>query len=205
MAPEEELADAPMLSSGEVTVVPSGPDSIRIRFSRRLLPVRNEVLAIRFGASILRKGTRFTAYLWNRSLPDTPQEIRPGDATVLTDTQTMTVGVPVDTKVLGRVRAHPNPFTPNGDGINDLLAITFPVFNIYPPKDAPVAILDLQGRVLRRLRGRDVDGLHLVEWDGRDEVGDLVAPGVYLVRVFADPEARDATRAAVGRAVYVAY
>jgi len=205
MAPEEDLTGAPALSSEEVTLVPSGPDSIRLRFSRRLLPVREEVLAIRFGASILRKGTRFTAYLRNRSLPDTPQEIRSGDATFFSDTQTMTVGVPVDRKVLGRVHARPNPFTPNGDGIHDELEISFPVFNIYPPKDAAVTILDLQGRVYRRLRGTDIDGLHVARWDGRDEGGRLVSPGVYLVRVSTDAEARDATDTAAYRAVYVVY
>lgn len=207
MASEEEVLDAPELSEDDFELVPTGPDSIYLRFPRRILPVREQMLAIRFSSSILRKGTRLYAYLQNRSLPETPQEIRPGDATVLSDTQTMTVGVPVDRKVLGRLRVHPNPFTPNGDGINDVLQVAFQVFNVYPLKAAEVRITDLRGYILRRLAGgeTDADGLCVVRWDGRDEAGDRVSPGIYLARVGEVTAAQEATRTAACKAIYVAY
>ena len=207
MAPEDELREARELSGDDFMLVPTRPDSIHLRFPHRILPVQEQVVAIRFSSSILRKGTRFRAYLRNRSLPGTPQEIRDGDATFLSDTQTMTVGVPVDREVLGDVRTHPNPFTPNGDGVNDVLELTFPVFNAYPPEAAGVTIMDLQGRSHRRLTAgaTGVSGFHTVQWDGRDEAGRLVPPGLYLVRVLFDTSAREATRTAVCRMVCVVY
>ena len=204
---EEGLLERPEFWPDEFTLVPAGPDSIYLRFAERILPVREQVLAIRFTCAILRNGTGFVAYLQNRSLPDMPQGIQPGDATVLCDTQTMTVGIPVTRKVVGNLSVQPNPFTPNDDGANDVLELSFPVFEVYPPKSAEVTIMDLQGRVHRRLEAREMgaEGLHVVYWDGQDEIGHLVPPGIYLVRVLLNTDAREAACTAMCRVVYVAY
>ena len=47
------------------------------------------------------------------------------------------------------------------------------------------------------------NGLYRLIWDGRDEGGTLVSPGLYLARVEIDGDARDTNSAA--RLVGVAY
>jgi hypothetical protein len=68
----------------------------------------------------------------------------------------------------GSVRLRPNPFASD-------VTIEFPVKH----HDAiDVALYDVNGRLVRQLRGNGGS----VEWDGRDQVGTLVQPGVYFIR-----------------------
>ena len=47
-----------------------------------------------------------------------------------------------------------------------------------------LSVFDLQGRVVRRLADRRIEpGVHTVSWDGRNEAGAKLAPGVYLARL----------------------
>ena len=50
------------------------------------------------------------------------------------------------------------------------------------PDGARVEVIDLQGR---RVRGWSVPRNRRLDWDGRSERGDLVPPGIYLVRLLA--------------------
>jgi hypothetical protein len=59
------------------------------------------------------------------------------------------------------------------------------------PQSAPVqlAAFDIAGRLVRVLaRGRQEAGAHQVPWDGRDDAGRQLAPGVYLLRLQVDGE-----------------
>jgi len=72
-----------------------------------------------------------------------------------------------------------------------------------------VRVYDLGGRLVRRMaQQRAVStGLHAVRWDGRDQQGARVPPGIYyaLVRLDADTEGASIARNRVLRAVAVAY
>ena len=71
-------------------------------------------------------------------------------------------------------RSHPNPFTPNGDGSNDVVYIQFPKMVF---RDATVYIYDMQGVELRKVTVGDA---HSYTWDGMDSKGNACRPGVYL-------------------------
>ena len=69
---------------------------------------------------------------------------------------------------------HPNPFHPR-------TRIRFAL-----EEDGPVdlSLYDAGGRRIRRLiEGNLAAGVHSADWDGRDERGKPVAPGVYYYRV----------------------
>ncbi len=73
----------------------------------------------------------------------------------------------------------PSPFSPDGDGLDDVAVIRFTL----PAGGAlvRVRIFDAQGRLVRTLGpiGSGAQGLLL--WDGRDDAGDALPIGIYVV------------------------
>lgn len=68
--------------------------------------------------------------------------------------------------------------TPNGDGANDQAAIRFVLAKVEAA-EPQVSIYDLSGRRVRTV----VAGSEGYGWDGRDEGGQLLPPGVYICRI----------------------
>lgn len=104
--------------------------------------------------------------------------------------------------LLTNLQVRPNPFTPNGDRINDEVKISYDVQRLLTPRPVRLDIYDLSGRRMRRLERSVASGGYSVTWDGRDEDGTTVAPGLYVLRLSA--EADDAG-SAVLRLIGVAY
>jgi flagellar hook assembly protein FlgD len=111
-----------------------------------------------------------------------------------------------DAPLLGQIRVDPAVFTPNGDGINDEVALAVEVYGLEGAKRLQVDIHDLAGRLVRDLSvelGRP-SGQHEIRWDGRDHGGVRVAPGTYAARFRVPTDARRPGTEAV-RLVGVAY
>jgi hypothetical protein len=89
-------------------------------------------------------------------------------------------GVPEDDRVpveSGLSMARPNPFSPQ----------TTITYSMTKGGTVEVAVFDVLGRRIRTLvRGHVQAGEHDVVWDGRDDSGTRVAPGLYLYRLQAD-------------------
>ena len=80
-------------------------------------------------------------------------------------------------------------FTPNGDGANDAFALSYALLKLIAGAAVTLDMYDLAGRRVRRAHeGMSGNGSYALEWDGRDERGLLVPPGLYLyeLRVQAD-------------------
>lgn len=81
----------------------------------------------------------------------------------------------------------PNPFSPNGDGIDDIVLITWklPVaaakikLQVLNPKEQPVRTL---------LNNTTSKAEQSTLWDGRNREGQTVAPGVYLLDIEAQEQ-----------------
>ncbi len=59
-------------------------------------------------------------------------------------------------------------------------------FRLKYAERVELAVYDIRGRMVRRLVGEEVpDGLHQVNWDGRDADGSLVPAGTYFFRLRA--------------------
>ena len=104
--------------------------------------------------------------------------------------------------LVSNFKAKPNPFTPNGDGVNDEMTVLFDVQRLLTPKPVRLEIFDLNGRRLRLVERHLSSGGYSQQWDGRDDGGQIVPPGLYILRI--STEADDAGNAQT-RIVSVAY
>ncbi len=85
---------------------------------------------------------------------------------------------------MDHIEASGRAFTPNGDGVNDVFSVSYALLKLTRPVVAGLAIYDLGGRCIRRLAtGSATSGAQWHAWDGRDEEGELVLPGLYVWRL----------------------
>jgi len=85
-------------------------------------------------------------------------------------------------EIVRGVSFNPPVFTPNGDGVNDVLEVEYTVIQISEPKPVRVIIYDLAGRAVRTLVDREqIGGIYTEQWDGKDDEGNAVPPGNYMV------------------------
>lgn len=141
-------------------------------------------LEVVFETAVLRYETVFTGRLFDRQSENLPQEIDGGDASSALRGNDLSVRVPLTGKLINQIAVAPNPFTPNGDGINDRTLITYDL--LYLTKTAPVflGIYDLAGQQVAPLPQQEMmSGRHVHTWDGRGADGQLLPPGLYVVQV----------------------
>ncbi|MDZ7318752.1 MAG: Ig-like domain-containing protein, partial [candidate division KSB1 bacterium] len=81
--------------------------------------------------------------------------------------------IPIDVAE-GALIVRSNPFTPNGDGINDVVTFNFEQLSVASPS---LKLFDVSGRLI--LTMQQSEGYSFV-WDGRDRFGNPAPPGAYL-------------------------
>ena len=165
------------------------------------------VYELRFRTRVYLNGTRFDAALLNATQPGVVQQAAPGDASTHLASSSLVVQARAPGgDLMGRLRAVPAVFSPNGDGINDRSELQFPVYLIKGGRTFEVRVFDLAGSPVRDLSAwRQLpSGLHAFPWDGRDNAGQFVPPGVYVARI-AFPTDFDAAGTTAVTTVGVAY
>ncbi|MFH1277658.1 MAG: type IX secretion system sortase PorU [Candidatus Eisenbacteria bacterium] len=92
---------------------------------------------------------------------------------------------------------YPNPFDPDADGETVILV------DLTSPARVTIRILTLTGKRIREIETSTMErGLSIrYPWDGRDQDGDDVANGVYLVRVVAESDDGSARVEEIGKTV----
>ena len=74
--------------------------------------------------------------------------------------------------------------TPNGDGVNDAVEIAAVLTQFAGEVSLAIEVFDLSGRRVRQLIAAPrAAGVYRETWDGRDEAGAKVSPGLYLCRI----------------------
>lgn len=142
---------------------------------------------------------RFFSTLVSKESPQNPQRVDTKTSSGVEAWNVLTTGVPK--RLLIDYRVGPNPFTPNGDGINDKTRLTFFLANIAEPRvlignqirKLNIKIFDLAGRLVRNLYDRDSRAAafvasNAIEWDGKDDNGKVVRPGVYIAQIVIDSD-----------------
>jgi hypothetical protein len=143
--------------------------------------------------------------VFDRTQEHLAQQVSGGDATELMASDRMLVVATEGTgaDVIGSLNVTPRIMTPQGDGINDVVDIEYAVFHVLGTASVQTTVHRLDGtEVWRAPAAMESAGRRVVTWNGRDGSGNLVLPGVYLVRVEVDAEAGRAARV---QSIAVAY
>ena len=166
--------------------------------------VRDADLQIRFRTVLYTLSARVHAEVFNRDRPELSQFIDEGDATALLGTDRMVIAAADKLPgPLADLALDPLMITPNGDRRNDEVAVSYTLFGLQET-DVQVGFYTLSGRRVRQLSapGQGSGPHSHLAWDGRDETGELVPPGLYLCQVATTTSQG---RFAASRPVAVAY
>ena len=161
----------------EITPTDAG---LRLHLPQRILAA--ERVELHFAATVFQNSTRFRAFLERENgLKTYRQQVDPGNAVPEMPGAGDAVSLPVDQVLLTRLDIGAGLLTPNGDGINDALEISFDVLKVIDARPIEARICDLHGRLVRTLNNAPgVAGHYSLSWDGHQNSGALASPGLYL-------------------------
>ena len=162
------------------------------------------VIEVVFTAPVLRYGTTFGGWIRDTERPlELPQRIVPGDAAIELVSEELTVRTTLSDRLLADLQVEPRKFAPNGDGINDRVRFAFNLLQLTNEAPLNVRLFDLSGRLLKVVHdGGQESGKLNFFWDGRDESGALVAPGIYLYRIEIEAEEKNVEQFGTVAVVY---
>ena len=197
-----EMGDPPVPAEPD-SVVPDGPGFV-VYLPRPIVAAGDDRLRLRLETTLYDAAAEVAAEAFARGGDSLPQTVDPGDANaeVGTDQLRLLVASASLDEVLGPVDVRPQAFTPQGDGVNDQIALSYILFSARLAQ-VEVGVYNLNGRRVRQIfSGLQNAGAQSWTWDGRSDEGGIVAPGLYLVRVEVDA---DAERFARMQPIAVAY
>ena len=189
---------------GNLDAVNNDDGSVDLTFPQ---PVQSSgpIYAISFRTTLFLHTTIFSAQLQRQTLPGRIQLVSPGDATALASSQSLNaVSDLAGRPFLAPIKAAPPIFTPNGDGINDQTRFDLTVFQLEGQKRLEAGIYDLAGRRRTDLSQTYThpSGTFALDWDGRDDHGRLLPPGIYIARFGLATDTGSAQRATIVHLVY---
>ncbi len=178
--------------------LPTGPDSLWVRLPALVVPGQ-DLVSLRFSATLYLVSNAFAVQVGRGQGADSVwQRVDAGRG--------LTVFTPFTKAVLGEVAASSNPFTPNGDGINDVVELAFSVFQVHGAKALILEVYSLDGQTVQRIEqaAATAAGVQRLTWDGRDRQGRLLPPGLYVCRVGVevDTEGEQTTSTKLVASVY---
>tara|TARA_A100001037_G_scaffold131322_2_gene119127 strand:+ start:115 stop:2445 length:2331 start_codon:yes stop_codon:yes gene_type:complete len=193
--------DAALLDGEPVEVATETTDQgFRATFPRRIRS--RQLVELRFTSPVYLQATRFDAFLQDSNQAQTRQLVDPGDAAPLVESSSNVVRIPVAATLFSNLVFTSTLITPNGDGINDDLAISFDLINVLSARPLRLQLYDLAGRQIYAVEQPAAAGRQVLRWAGRDAAGSQVPPGLYLAEVHISGDAGDRS---VRRTVSVAY
>ena len=174
------------LQALEPAEVIEGEDELVVRLPQSVTRSRNEPVRLVFGTEVFIFANTFAGEVLDTSGESLPQQIEAGNATDEVSTNSL--------RVLGGEQEAETPIenlafsskvlTPNGDGANDVLAISYTLFRLPGPVPVALNIYDLRGIQIHTLdAGMQGAGPQTVQWDGRDASGKLLVPGLYVMEI----------------------
>lgn len=150
-----------------------------------------ELIEIDFQAEVFKYGTVFSGRVFDSERPEeVHQTVTPGDADPLVDANGLRVDLRgLSQKTIQAMRLSSPVITPNADGINDEIEIVYDLLNLTRTEPARVEVYDLAGRRLGSIRaGVAESGRFSTVWNGRDDLGNVLPPGLYIIRLMVETD-----------------
>ncbi len=166
---------------------------------------RGRLVRLRFASQVFLHGTKLKVAVRNQAASTPYQPADAGDATALRPSQTLSIAALGAQQIVANLSVAPNPFTPNGDLVNDIAQIEFSLFKVYAERPVAVRIWALDGRPMRRLEGAAQGGHQRFTWDGKDDRGRVVPPGLYICQVDVETDLEDRAGQRRSHLIAVAY
>ncbi|MDE2812985.1 MAG: hypothetical protein OXM01_08180 [Gemmatimonadota bacterium] len=203
------LEDTTSVDGLQILAVDDDKFSVRIPF----LQAGSALIKIYFQTEVLTYSTNFTAAVrLSDEEGSISQAVVSGDAATLASdddadlsgTTVLSPSVLRGDRLLDRMEIVPAVFTPNGDRVNDVARVYYNLLALDVARPVEIAVYDLSGRLIRIIHdapernGRYEDKT----WDGLNAQGQLVPPGLYIVRLAIEG---DAQQDGQSRLVGVAY
>ena len=180
-------------------------DSLWVRLPAAIKTTRGSALVeLQFEATIFVYNTFFIGSMGHSEFENSWQRADDGDANGVVDSETTVVLALERGELLGDLQVD-SGFTPNGDGINDELEVSFSLMRLTAAVPVAIEIYDLSGRLVTRIAQETTAGHHAVAWTGVDQSGAIVPPGIYLMRIDLDVDSTSKKNTSVHRLVHVAY
>ena len=164
-----------------------------------------ELIEVDFQAEVFKFGTVFSGRVFNSERPgEVHQTLTQGDADPLVDGDRLRVDLRnLKQKTIQAMRLSSRVITPNGDGVNDEIAIEYDLFNLVGEQLAVVEIYDLSGRSLGSVTsGAAQSGRFVTAWNGQDGYGSTLLPGLYILRLKVETDGGIASSERVVSVVY---
>lgn len=164
------------------TVTPE-PEGLLIHLPERITRANNPPIRIVFATEVFEFATTFQSEVLDSARDVLPQPVVGADVGEALSTNSLRVfGTTAQkTAFIQNLTFSPPVFSPNGDGINDELRVAYSLFRLPQAVPVVLAIYSLDGRRVASIEGglQNAGPQHLC-WDGRNETGRLLPPGLYL-------------------------
>lgn len=167
-----------------------------VRFPNNRVTRTGQQIAVSFNCLVAVSGTEFRGEVGDSQSDAFPQRIIGADADPEVASNTLVVGGLIEDQLFtGTQLSGSGVFTPNGDRINDNLQLDYILLKATSPVLVKVSVHDLSGAAVRNLYAeRDLSGPNSIAWDGRNDGGALVPPGLYLLRLSVQTDAGETTQ-----------
>ncbi len=153
---------------------------------RRVVITDSARVEFTFDCRALMYGTRFLAKAFDSQTMEAAQDVVPGDASPELGSNELFVKWPLGGSLITDVKVLPNPLTPNDDGVNDILNISYSLLQLTEPVPVSVTVYDLSGSPVWHRDEHQANGLYSIPWDGKDSNGQLMPPGLYIYQITAE-------------------
>ncbi len=165
--------------------------TIVVELADRVTRTRNPNIQVHFAAEVFDFARTFTGEVYNVGSADLPQPVEGGDASEEVSTNGLRVLASSDEApdLVQNLAFSSGVVTPNGDGINDELSISYSLYGLPQGVPVQIHIFSLDGRRVASIeKGIQGSGPQELNWDGRDDSGRSLPPGMYLLGIGIDAE-----------------